>query len=191
MTEPTPTIAASLSSPTKKARSVNATDVAFAARPCQSNEPFPLPVAGGRDGVIIPPTALGGWSPTKLMVVPYGTGLDNATASIRVIGWREAGDNGIWVPVLLFESAILLSAFVGLAGKTALDTERFADTIADPAAGFGTKGQDCWILSPANDTPGHFVVDCKGCQKVEILLVRTTTASVNPATSVNALVTWV
>lgn len=185
MTTPLPNIAASLASPTKKARVVNSTDAAFLSPPCQAIEPFPLPVANGRDGVIVPPTVLGGWSPTKMMVSPYGTGADNSTASIRVIGWREAGDAGIWVPVLLFESAITLCAFVGLAGKTVLDTERFADTIADPAAGFGTKGQDCWIVSPANDTPAHFVVDCKGCQKLEILVKCTT------ATALNALVTWV
>ncbi len=108
-----------------------------------------------------------GWVPSFVKLIPFGSGADNSTLTIQVIGWHEAG--GVWVPTILFQSTATLSTFVGVGTTTGLRAaDRVADTIADPAAGKGTKNVDCWIGTPADNTPAHVVVDTKGCREIEV-----------------------
>ena len=134
-----------------------------------------------------------GVSQNLVCIVPFGTGSDTNTFLMRVIGWRLACDrpatgnprdslNTVWIPVNLAAFTCTLSTPVGVAGRSVIATERFCDTIALT----GTQGNDdisIDIVSPANDTIGHVVVDMKGSQKLELIFDRNSSA-----TACNALV---
>jgi hypothetical protein len=109
---------------------------------------------------------------------------------MRVIGWVLARHRGgdvatpptpLWVPVPLGEFLCTLSTVVGIAGATAVATDRFCDTIAIVSTS-GVSGQGLEIYSPADNTIGHVVLDMRGVRKLEITF---TTGS--SATSCNAL----
>jgi len=129
----------------------------------------------------------------RVIFKPYGAGANNTTFSMRVIGWRRVfgrtgGENPntmLWDPTVLCELLCTLSSTpIGLAGKVVTATDLFADTIALT----GTTANDdvsIDIVSPANDTAGHVVLDLKGARKMEVTF--TTGAS---ATSCNALAAW-
>ena len=127
-----------------------------------------------------------GMGKNVVTLVFYGVGSDNATFSARLIGWRRVYENGvestsIWIPVKLCEVAVTLSTAVGVAGKLIDETNRFADTIALT----GTTANDdvsIDIVSPADNTIAHMVVDFKGAEVIEVTF--TTGGS---ATSCNAL----
>lgn len=91
---------------------------------------------------------------------------------------RTASGEVNWTHVLLAEYAFTLSAAVGRSGGAVSASERYADTITRT---LGIENVAEQILSPANDTPGHVLVDVKGCPAVLVELIRV------DATSVNAL----
>lgn len=172
----------------RKARSVNQTSNGYVSKIPTATEPSGD--AGTATGAsIIELGNNGGTGQNLVIICPYGlhASVDNKTMSMRVIGWREAGvDNQatkLWIPVPLVEVACTLTGTaIGVAGKALIATEGFADTIALT----GTTANDdvsVDIVSPANDTIGHLVVDVKGFQKLELSF--TTGGS---ATSCNALV---
>lgn len=112
----------------------------------------------------------------------FGTGNDDTTFLARILGWRYVTDapgtpeTAIWVPVPLLELTCTLSTATGVAGGTVGSSDRFADTLAI----VGTTGNDdvsIDIVSPANNTPAHVVVDLKGFQKVEVIFDRNSSAS--------------
>jgi hypothetical protein len=99
--------------------------------------------------------------PSWLAVYPFGSGADNSTFDLYLVGWRLVGT--LWVPAVLLEFTATLCTFVGVAGSDVLDTERFADTLGDPGTNLGSKGVDAQQHSPANNTPGFYLVDPCGC----------------------------
>lgn len=106
--------------------------------------------------------------PSFLRVMPFGTGANNSQFDMQVIGWSLAGGTGgtgsLWVPMVLCQFTVTLSQSVGVATSTlVLDTDRFGDTLSDPAANLGTKGTDCFVHTPANDSPAHYLIDAEGC----------------------------
>lgn len=129
-------------------------------------------------GVVQAP-APSGWVPRWLRLLPFGTGADNATFTLQVLGWTCI--DSLWVPTILFEAVCTLSTFVGIAGQPVTNSERFADTIGAPAK--GTAGVDCVVLSPADNTPASVQVDCKGCSIIEVRVGGTANG--------NALYAWV
>lgn len=133
----------------------------------------------------------------SILMVFFGVGSDNNTFSARLAGWRRArprpGDSTtppalggaaefLWIPVPLFEVAVTLSSTQpGIVNSLIGATSLFADTITLT----GTTANDdvsVDIVSPANDTIAHLVVDVKGFELVEPIF--TTGGS---ATSCNAL----
>ena len=127
---------------------------------------------GGADGQV----------QNSLLVQPYAVGNENAAFKVQVWGWRKLGnahETLIWLPTLLAQLACTTSAFVGLATKELLATERFADTITIE------EGHTDFVkvYSPANDTPGWALIDLLGSQKYELVFSTETTV-----TSCNALV---
>lgn len=102
---------------------------------------------------------------TTLELHPYGTGADNTTYSIRVIGWRKilhtpTATQFLWTPTIVAELLCTNSAAVGIALSPLATTERFADTI--------TLGSGIAVLfSPANDTPARALLDIDGFDKIE------------------------
>lgn len=111
--------------------------------------------------------------PAWVRVVPFGTGAADSQYDMRVTGWSLAGGTGgvgsLWVPVILCQFTVTLSAAVGVATSTlVLDTDRFADTVSDPAANLGSKGVDCQPHSPQNNTPAHYLIDPLGSTVISI-----------------------
>jgi hypothetical protein len=115
-------------------------------------------------GVLRRPT-VGGFSPSKLRLWPFGTGSDNGTHTLQVVGWQCVGT--LWFPSILYEATVTLSTFVGASGGTVTDSERFCDTIAT-TSNKGNANVDAVLLSPADNTPAHVVIDVKGSQFVEV-----------------------
>jgi hypothetical protein len=123
-------------------------------------------------------------------VVFYGVGADGNTATCRLIGYAPialptgptvGAKNGDahFLATVLWEGNLTFSTLTGQAGMPVLNTENFVDTIATTV---GTDGTDVWVVSPANNTPAHLIVDLKGSTHVQVEL------AVGSATSVNALV---
>lgn len=131
----------------------------------------------------------GGASQNAVQVLPFGVGADDATFSMRIIGWqksiglvgKEVLDTELWVPLVLVEVLCTLSTFVGVAGRYVLDTERLVDIITLVGT-TGNAGVDVDIVSPGNNTPGRLLVDLLGSSVLEVQF--TTGGS---ATSCNAL----
>ncbi len=155
--------------PLRRAYTANSTDTAFTAPVATTTKPTGT-------GVI----DYGNDAPAWLRVLPFGTGSDNDTFDVRIIGWSLI--ESLWVPVILCQFSATLSAFVGVAAAAVINTERFADTISDPATGFGEAGVTCQPQSPANDTPGFMLLDTVGCTVFRVDIDRT------GATAGNALV---
>lgn len=126
----------------------------------------------------------GGWTPGGLFLVPIGVGADNDVYSLQVVAWRSVGS--LWVPTIIFETpTVTLCTFVGVNSTPVTASERFADTIADPAAGKGTKNTTCWIGTPADNTPAHINLDVEGAELVQVRI-----GSASGAITGNALYAW-
>ena len=151
-------IPVSFAAPYRKARATDSADAAFAAKVATVTEPT-------GDGVIDLMAA--GVGPTWLMLVPFGTTAADTTFDVRVTGWRAV--DGLWVPTILLQFTATLGTAAGVAGKAVTASHLFADTVSDPAAGMGEKGVNCQPGSPANNTPAHYLLDARGCPKVEVL----------------------
>lgn len=118
-----------------------------------------------------------GFSPRWLRLLPFAAGSDDGTFVLQVVGWTRVGT--LWVPTILYQATCTLSTFVGVSGGTVTNSERFADTIAT-TANKGGAGVDCVVLSPADNTPAHVLVDAKGTELVEV----------RASASGNALYAW-
>lgn len=114
---------------------------------------------------VLPRPTVGGFTPRWLRLLPFGTGSDNATFTLQVVAWSNV--SGLWVPSILYEATCTLSTSVGVAGAAVVATERFADTITS-TANKGNANVDVVVLSPADNTPGHVVIDVKGAEMVEV-----------------------
>ena len=131
----------------------------------------------------------GQFTQNALKVVPFGIGSDTNTFSIWVIGWQRVIDPAgvlatLWIPTtLLIVQCAIDTTNPGIAGSVVSASNYFCDTIT-VTTGSTLSGEAAAenIISPT-DSPGHFLVDLKGCQKVELAF--TTGGS---ATSANALV---
>lgn len=119
--------------------------------------------------------------PQFIKLIPIGVGADNATLTLRLIGWSQVAGR-LWVPQVLCEFLATLSTFVGVAGSSVIETERFADTVADPTANIGREGTDCWKRSPGNNTPAQYKIAAAGCVLFQV------DVAVGTATSGNALI---
>lgn len=114
------------------------------------------------------------------VVFPYGVGNDDTTFSLRIIGWSQTS-GGLWIPTILCEVTCILCTSVGVAGQDVVATERFCDTIA-LVTNLGNANVSVEIISPQNNTPGHIMLDTKGCNYLDFIFDMT------GATSGNALV---
>lgn len=153
----------------QKAHATNSTATSFTAPAATNTKP-----SGA--GVI----DFAGAPPAWLVVVPFGAGADNTTFDLRVVGWSLVGTT--WVPRILCQFSCTLCAAVGVASGDVTASERFADTLSDPATNLGAKGVTCQPYSPQNDTPGQYLVDACGCTVFRI------DVDLTGATSGNALV---
>lgn len=116
---------------------------------------------------------------SRIKLVFYGTGADNATANFSVWEWHESYVNGskVWLPRYPLVLAAVLSAAVGVSAGPILDTERFADTLT-----FTSGHSDYTIYSPANDTIADVEIYHHGASLIQVY------ADLVTATALNALV---
>lgn len=157
-----------------RARTTNATDTSFAAK---------IPTVTEPTGAGIIDLATGQVMHNNLFLIPFGTDADNETFDMRIIGWRKASLSGsadIWLPIPLLQVSCTLSDdMLGVAAAALLNTEFLADTITAAVAFTEYAGISYQLSSPANDTPAHILLDCKGCKKIEVLFDLTGAAGAN------------
>jgi hypothetical protein len=141
----------------------NATDAAFPARIATTTRPtgggvYDFAASG------ISPNGL--MVPASILVLPFGTGADNATFLMRLYGWRLISDaslTALWVPTILCQFTCTLSTAVGVAGAALIATERLADTLTANAM----NNLSTVLVSNALDTPAYFQADIKGFPIIE------------------------
>lgn len=156
--------------PLSKALSTSATDASFPSKVPTTTEPTGI-------GVLeLQRLETRATFPSNIFLIPYGVGNDDHTFDMRVIGWRKVAT--LWVPTVLTQVAVTLSTAVGVAGAAVTNSERFADTISIT---IGNSNVSVEVVSPANNTVAHMVVDVKGSQKVEL------TFDLGSGTNCNAL----
>lgn len=181
----TTTYAAYIKSDYLRDRTVNQTG-SFPSRVATITEPVTASTETATSQDVIEVAALGTECQTA-RIIPIGIGADNATLSVRVLGWTRVfviGATPLWVPTILCEYLCTLSTAVGVDGSGVLATERFADTLT-LVANRGVNNQDTTVFSPTNDTPGNFIVNLRGSQKIEICY------SMGTATSGNSIVQFI
>jgi hypothetical protein len=121
--------------------------------------------------------------PNVLAFAFFGAGADDNTAVARITGWRRvvlAGSDTIWVPTPLASLSLALSTAVGVAGAAVLDTDRFADSIAESVI-YTTAKEIVGAATPEN-TIAIFNLDVKGHELIQVQV-----ATGGSATSVNGL----
>jgi hypothetical protein len=170
----------------QRARTINATDNGFPSivptgtMPSGIGDNAAQASAAAVEDLLV--SVADGVGPNVAKFVFFGVGADNTTFSVRTYGWTYLftgnPDTALWIPVLLFEVAVTLSAVTGVAGLAIDNTNRFADTISLTIG----NTADVVVTSPANDTVAHLVADVKGFQ----LLQHTFTTGAS-ATSCNSL----
>ncbi len=170
----------------QKARSVNQTSSSFVSK--VPTNATPQGDAGTATGASVIDLGIDGdRAQNAIVVLPYCTGNDDVTFSVRVIGWRPVGINDrttcLWIPVVLAELSCTGGATVGVAGMVLVATERFADTITLTT---GNANVSTDVNSPADDTIAHAVVDLKGFQNVELSF-----STGSSATACNALISLI
>jgi hypothetical protein len=103
------------------------------------------------------------------MIQFVGAGSDNNTYDVQIWGWQMLGSDSTpteWVPTLLSYVTCTLSSMTGVSGQSISNTDRIADTIA-LATGFNANVSN-EVVSPANNTGAHMMVDVRGFRKVQI-----------------------
>ena len=155
----------------RKLRLVNCTDASFDSLIVRATEPTVVDASSATGQVAIrlrQPNSNVTQNVVRLWF--YGIGADNTTFSARVNLWERVGDDpesAVWFAYASAALEVILSTYVGLAGKEILNTERFADTIALTALS-GNDDVTVSIVSPANDTPGYVDIDFGGAELMEV-----------------------
>jgi hypothetical protein len=119
------------------------------------------------------------YTPNTIQLVFFGAGNDNQTGKCRLHGLRPVRTaTGLTnhTHTLLAEYTFTLSAAVGLSGGAVSASERYADTITRT---LGIENVSDQIVSPTGDTPGHVLVDVKGCPVMLVELIRVDANSIN------------
>ena len=118
----------------------------------------------------------GGPVADTIFLIPFGTGADDSTFDIAIIGWRLVGT--LWTPIMLARVTCTLSATVGVAGQNIDATHRLSDL---QSIVVGNVGVDVSVGNPGNDFPGWIIVDAKGFSKLQVIF------NLSTATGANAL----
>lgn len=176
-----------LSQSFRQARSVDQTSAAFVSKvPIAGLLPLGDANNGTGSAIIEAGSLIGVTAQNKLNIVPFGTGADDSTFSVRVICWRKFGNDAltwIWVPVNLVELLCTICTVPGVAGTLVDGTHNFCDTIVvTTGSALGGELANESINSPGNNTIAHAVIDMKGAQFIELSF-----STGNSATAANAL----
>ncbi len=154
-----------LSQPYFRARSVNQTSASFVSKVPTLTEPVgDAATATGASVIDFMAGGEGTFVQNGAMIVPYGTGADTNTFSVRIIAWKPFGT--LWVPVLLAELLCTLSSGNPGAGTAIPSTMLFAETIT---LTHGNANVSIDVVSPAaSGVIAHALLDLKGATKIEL-----------------------
>lgn len=157
----------------QKVRSVNCTDTSFPSKVPTNTEP--TGDAGTAGGASVIDLSQGNIAVHNgVALIPYGLGDENDVFAMRIIGWKRVGTVAatlLWIPVTLAELTCTMGTSVGVAAMTILNTERFCDTIVLVT---GNDDVSIDIVSPADNTIAHVMMDVKGFKKLEVCFDMTT-----------------
>ena len=129
----------------------------------------------------------------KVRACFYGEGADNSTFDVKVIGWSRVWADGAavdppanpdktveWIPTAIAFLTVTLGTTTGVAaGVVGGTANRFADTIAQAAGGYGAG--DLRVVSPGDNLPGYIEVPTSGFQMIGLYF------DLTGATAANAL----
>lgn len=138
----------------QKAFSTNATTGSFPTLGCTKTQPSG---AG-----VIPTGWANGQAWQTLLFLAFGTGNENSTFDVRIIGWAKVG--ATWVPTVLARGTMTLSQFVGVASGDVLATERFADTMSFT----GYSGVTVQNPSSADEAPAWASLSIRGFTLIQV-----------------------
>ena len=156
--------------PLRKVLSSNSTASSFTAKIPTATKPAGESVVDVFDMAI--GQAVETYLPKYCQVIPFGTDANNETLTMRVWGWsKESTSSGLWIPQLLLEVTVTLG---NVDAAAIADDTYMADTLAI-AAGDANAA----VVSPANDTPGSFLLHLRGIQMIEFDFKTGTAASSN------------
>jgi hypothetical protein len=157
--------------------SANATDASFPSRPATKTRPSGAGVIDLANN--------GNITPNALRVQFYGTDTADQTFKCRILGWnkipRQANSEDLYIACVLCEVTCTLGTGTGVANTPVNSSQLIVDTIT-LATGFNDD-VDVSITSPTGNIPAHLILDTKGCELVEFIFDRNSSAA-----SANAIV---
>lgn len=115
--------------------------------------------------------------PDNLQLVFFGAGNDDTTFDYRVNGWAKVGS--LWVNTLLAQGTATLSTTTGVASADVTNSYRFADTLDIDAPASDVEGVSAQLVSPANQSPAHLLLDVRGYSLVTVKFDLTGATSAN------------
>lgn len=134
-----------------------------------------------------------GHTPKRIHCLFFGAGSDNNQPKCRLYGWSRIGSSPVatlWIPTLIFDLTLTLSAKIGIAGADIVATDRFADTVSvtyQPTtintittSGNITDGE-LKVFSPANDLIAWVEACVHGFEKIQFDFDKGTATNVNAA----------
>lgn len=144
---------------------------AFAARVATSTRPSGVGVFDISNN--------GNVTTNALRVQFFGAGSATNTFKCRILGWnktpRGSAANDIYTYCTLTEVTVTLGTATGVNGTPIVATNLFADSIS-LATGFNDD-VDVSITAPGTNVPAHLIVDTKGCELIEFLFHRNSSAT--------------
>ena len=147
----------------------NSTDTSFAAKVPTTTKPSGAGVVEMSPGGTSENTIL-----SYLMVIPFGTDANDETFDLRMFGWSAVAGDGdtVYVPVRLLQASCTLGTATGVNSSNFENENFLADTIAS-VTGSGLNS----VVSPADNTVAHLIIDATGFGQVEIIYDLTGAAS--------------
>lgn len=151
--------------PLARTHVTNATDTNFPSK-------VPTKTRPNGDGVI-DFGADGGKSSNGLLLLPVGTGQNDAAMDMRVIGWKLiAGVSqgttptvDLWIPHLLAQFGLVFGNVTGVANTKVPATEFFMDTVTLTT---GNANVSVETLSPGSDIISHILLNGLSSDLVEV-----------------------
>lgn len=148
-----------------KTHATDATDTSFPSKIPTATEPF-------GDGVIVLGSG-GSVSCNGFLLLPIGTGANNAVMDMRVIGWKQLPAKNttlsLWVPIPLLQVGLVFGNIAGVANTPVGASYFFMDTVTLTLGNANVSNE---LISPAGaslaDIVASIIMDVKGMDKAEV-----------------------
>ena len=152
------------------ALTANATDTSFPTRNATTTEPTGTGVIDVSNN--------GNVTRNALRVEFHGTDTADQTFKCRILGWNKipkgSSTYDLWKYIVLAEVTCTLGTKTGVASTPVNASQLIVDTIT-LATGYNSNVA-VEVVSPTGQEPAHIVIDTKGCQKIEFIFDRNSSA---------------